>query len=227
MPAVLISQATQTPNLEQILDKHFEAMGGLDKLNSIKTARITLKVSDLGMDIKMVTETKRPSSFRIEMEVMGQKMPVIVNEEGGWRQDQRGLARLEGRDLSMSRIMAEFGRSPFIDYKARGHKLEYQGEADHNGAKAYKIGLATKEGYKNIVSIDTKSYLPVKFESINESGSVDNIILFSDYKMVDGINIAHTIEVSNPLSSGPNMKMVTEKFEINPSIDDSRFQPPK
>ena len=62
-PAALVSQNPQPPNLEQVLAKHFEAMGGLKKLTSIKSTRITGKMRSA----QIVIVTKQPYFIRYEL----------------------------------------------------------------------------------------------------------------------------------------------------------------
>jgi hypothetical protein len=53
--------------------------------------------------------------------------------------------------------------SVLMDYKARGHKVELQGQEDVEGVKAYKIKLTSKDdGKVTTYFISTKDYVLIK-----------------------------------------------------------------
>jgi len=91
VPAVLAAQEPDAPNLEQILAKHFEAMGGLDKLASVKTVRITtvksgvspFSRSDIFESAQLGFTYKH---YKVEMngKMLGENI-FVTTSKGGWR----------------------------------------------------------------------------------------------------------------------------------------------
>ncbi|MCL1893457.1 MAG: hypothetical protein FWG02_04365 [Holophagaceae bacterium] len=218
VPAVLVGQANEKPTIEQILDKHYSAMGGLEKLIEVKTTRATFKMQGGPVSVLGVIESRQPGSVRAEAEIMGQKKIEMINEDGGWDLSYSKPTAMSKKDVDEGRFTINLFVSPFVNYSEKGSKVEYVGTADRG--KTYKVRLTTAGGNKILYFIDISSYLIARVESSDTNAR------FSNYKMVSGINVPHEFEEPTPGAPG-SMKITLQKMEINPVIDDSRFESPK
>lgn len=70
--------------VDEIVDNHAKAMGGADKLLSLKTVKYDGKFSDGGADIPTVTTIKREDKARIDMTYQGMDMIKAYDGRVGW-----------------------------------------------------------------------------------------------------------------------------------------------
>lgn len=88
---------------------------------------------------------------------------------------------------------------------------------------AYKLVISMKNGENRIDFIDCKTYLELKWQ-----GRVsDNVFesYFRDYRRVKGLMYAFEID-SGLLGQPANQKIIFDKVEVNPPLDDARFGKP-
>jgi hypothetical protein len=252
LPAVLAAQAPDAPTLEQILAKHFEAMGGPNKLASVKTVRITAAISQPPILKSTVFESGQPGfTCRYDKVELGAKLfredIFVTTPKGGWVSDSGWNGGkpiefdVEGRKKyaiqhAKNLIFSHVGSSPFVGYKANGLKVEYLGLEDHAEGKAHKVALEyPSEGIALIYFLDSQSFLPVKVET-KYSGYKTKypIFAFDDYKKVGGINVPHAWAEFTPGAEGTSgrpdlppsqIQATVQKIEINPKVSDSSFLP--
>src|SRR2546430_7449009 len=109
---------------------------------------------------------------------------------------------------------------PLFDYKTKGNKVEYIGKEDVQGSPAYKLKLTTKQGMESNLYIDADTYLLIKSQSKRkiQGQEVEGETTFGDYKEVEGMMLAHSIEIH--AKGAPSGQIITiEKYELNPKID--------
>src|SRR5437588_11792772 len=84
----LCAFAQEKPDLtvEQIVQKHLDALGGLDKLKAINTLSATGKaiMSEGQIEAPMLMQMKRPSSMRMEITVQGKKIVQAFDGTTAW-----------------------------------------------------------------------------------------------------------------------------------------------
>src|SRR5690606_30559119 len=61
-------------SVENIIEKHLEALGGKERLRDLKSAQISATVSVAGFEVKAVTTVLQNTGIRIEQEVQGMKL---------------------------------------------------------------------------------------------------------------------------------------------------------
>ena len=115
----------------------------------------------------------------------------------------------------------------FIDYKTKGHTVELEGTEEIDGAKCHKLKLKRKVGDEKIYFIDAENFVPLMVRSFVSSGPAKgqaSETLMSDYKEVDGLMIAHTMEQKMNGQSQAVIKI--DKVELNPKLEKSLFALP-
>jgi hypothetical protein len=229
---VLLAQAP-APNLDQLLAKHFEAEGGLAKRKALKSMRITGKVVGSPMEVKIVTEHKRPSSFRVDVNVQGQTQSTAFDGKGGWKVNPfagygggKGAEPMTADEIKDAEIQADMD-GPLVDYAAKGHKVEYAGTEAVEGSPAHKIKVTLKTGNTQVSYLDTDSFLKVKETNkrMMRGQEVEIETLYGDYKEVNGFMVPHSIEQGMP-GNPQRGKFQIEKVELNIDLDDARFRMP-
>src|SRR5215470_14192592 len=135
---------------DDIIQKHAKAMGGLDNINKVKTVKMSGTVTAQGMDLPLTIQIINGKAMRSDVEVMGQAVTNSYKDGKGWKINPfAGAATAtDATDVELGDMKAQSSlASQLMDYKARGYKVELQGQEDVNAAKTYKIKL-TEPGNK-------------------------------------------------------------------------------
>jgi len=217
---------TQAQSIDDVLAKHFEATGQ-DKLTEVQTFFVKAKMSMMGMDMPMTMQMKKPNKFKIDMEVMGQKIEQGFDGESGWMRNPMagsGITDLKGPELKQAMQQADL-QGELYDYKAKGHTAELIGKVNADGKEAYRIKFTTADGAVKDYYIDANSYLiskvKAKVEQMGQTMEVETKIL--EYKDFDGIKIGSKMEIETPMGT---QSMVMEEIKLDEKMDDSIFARP-
>src|SRR5437867_3710060 len=72
-------------NVDEIINKHVEALGGKDKLNALKTLKMTASV-EVGPNMKapITMYFVNNKSTRTDIEIQGMKMVQALDGDSGW-----------------------------------------------------------------------------------------------------------------------------------------------
>jgi outer membrane lipoprotein-sorting protein len=212
--------------LKDVLDRHFKTIGQ-EKLTAVKTYSVKATVSQMGMELPMEMKMKRPNKFRMEMEMQGQKMIQVYDGEKGWiiaPWVSPEPQELEGAQLQQALDQADID-GELYNYVQKGHKAELIGKEQQDGMEVYNIKLTTKNGDVKNYYIDADKYLIVKAKAIvNAMGQeVEVVQRMSDYKNIDGVLMATTIESETPMGTG---RVILSEIKFNQDIDDAIFKQP-
>ena len=126
----------------------------------------------------------------------------------------------ELNDLKAQSMLA----SALMDYKARGHQIELQGQEDVEGVKTYKIKLTRKEDGKVITYfISPNDYMPIKMISSREiqGQDIDVETWFSDFKDFSGAKFVMTADQKIEGQTFQTIKFTN--IELNVPIDEKVF----
>ncbi len=216
----------QAQNLKEILDKHFKAIGQ-DKLAKVETYSVKAKVSQMGMDIPMEMKMKKPNKFRMEMDMMGQKMIQVYDGKKGWVVApwiSSEPQELTGPELDQAMSQADID-GELYNYEKKGHKVELIGKENIDGTEMYNLKLTDKNGNEKNYYIDADKYLisQVKATAVSMGQEVNVTQKMEEYKDFDGIKIATKIISKTPMGDA---EIVMEDVKFNPAIEDSIFEKP-
>jgi hypothetical protein len=226
---LLLAPIAHAQSVDDILAKHYEACGGLAKLKALNTMRVTGSMTmGPGMEAPFTMERKRPGMRRMEFTIQG--MTGIQAFDGaktwsvmpfmGKKDPEVGTAE----DNKNALDDADFDGA-LVDYKTKGHTIELMGKEPVEGADAYKLKVTKKNGNIEYDYVDAETYLLVKTEGkIKRRGTeMDGETTYSDYKDVDGLMQAFSMEVG---TKEMKQKLAFSKIELNVPLDDARFAVP-
>lgn len=224
------ADAGEPKTADEVIARYIEGIGGRKKLDSIKTKRMTGKsVVGGGMEIGMTMEAKRPNKTRVEIKFQGMTGVRAYDGEIGWSimpfMGKTDPERMPPDELEMFKEEADFD-GVLIDYKKKGHQIELVGKEEIEGTDAYKLKVTTKGGDVDYYYLDAEYFLLIKVKGKrNFRGmEIDYETDFGDYKEVDGLLIAHSIEQKG-FMGGATITFV--KVEFNIEIPDDRFAMPE
>lgn len=217
---------TQAQSLKEVLDKHFKAIGQ-DKLAKVETYEVKAKVNQSGMEIPMVMKMKKPNKFRMEMDMMGQKMIQVYDGEKGWVVApwiSSEPQELTGAELDQAMAQADID-GELYNYEAKGHQVELIGKEIVDGIEMYNLKLTDKNGGVKNYYIDADTYFirQVKAKAASMGQEINVTQKLQDYKDFDGIKIATKIVSSTPMGDA---EISMEEINLDTAIDDSIFEKP-
>jgi outer membrane lipoprotein-sorting protein len=218
---------------DEIVKKALDARGGADKIRAVQSERITGHISSAqGVEGGFVLELKRPYKMHSEISVDGQKIVRVYDgKSAGWTinpfAENKDIQPMSEEDLKSITEESDMD-GPLVDYKSKGHSIELVGKEDLDGKPVYHLKLTTKNGDVRSYLIDASSFLTAKWVGLRKIADKDFPweSVLSDYREVQGLKYPFKIEQGSP---GTDFKqtLATDKIEINPSLDDSRFSKPQ
>jgi outer membrane lipoprotein-sorting protein len=224
----LSAGADEPKTADEVIAKHIEAIGGQEKLDSVKTMRITGKAIGMGgMEIPVTAEFKRPKKVRFEFTMQGMTGTQAFDGETGWSvlpfTGKTDPEKMSPDMVEMIKDRADF-YSPLVDYKKKGHTLELVGKDDIEGSETYKLKLTKKNGDVEYHFLDTEYFILIQTKGKREFQGTETEFTtsYGDYKEVNGILLAHAIQ-----QGGMGGNVTFEKIEVNIDIPDERFTMPE
>lgn len=224
-PAMLAAQT-----VDEVIAKNVQALGGMDKLKSVNTLRVSGKLQIQGFEAQFLQRNKRENRVREEVSIQGMAQVQAYDGKGGWTVNPfsgRRDAELMSDDDSKSLQVDADIDGPLVDYKEKGHKAELVGHDSVEGTDCYKIKLTLKNGDIRYYYIDTDSFMELKLETQTTiRGTIqEGETYFGDYEKVNGIYYPFAFE-SGQKGDTNRVKYTIEKVEQNVPIDDSVFTVP-
>ncbi|WP_020596095.1 LolA family protein [Spirosoma panaciterrae] len=224
--ALCLSGLAQAQTVDELVDKHVAALGGMDKLNNVKTLYIERSMAINGMEIPSKSTIVVGKSMRTETSVMGNSMIQVVDGSTGWMVRPAMMGGTgDPEDMPADQLKSSKGQlDPFgalVNYKAKENKIELVGKEKVDGKDAYHLKVTTKEGQTVDEFLDATTYLVNKVKMAMNGQTAE--ISFSDYKDKDGIKFANTMEMASPQGA---LTFSTEKITVNGPVDESIFKKP-
>ena len=228
--ALAAPAAAQT--VDEVIAKHLEARGGLDKIKAVQSMKMTGKMTvGPGIEAPLSLEMKRPASVRLDITFQGNIGTQAYDGKTGWgispmsaKKDPEPMSAEDIKDMEEQGDMD----GPLVDTKAKGHTVALMGKEKVEGSDAYKLKVTLKTGDIRYVYIDADSYLELKTEARRtvRGSEVETESVSSDYKEVGGLILPYTIQQG--AKGQPQKQTITvDKIELNLPIDDARFTMPE
>jgi outer membrane lipoprotein-sorting protein len=225
----LAGQATpqqSQPTVEEIVAKHLEAMGGLERLKDIQTMKKVAKITMQGRETTTTMYFKRPNLSRQEVMIDGKQVinafdgttPWIINPHAGFN---RPVA-VSGAQAASIREDSSFD-GPLVDYKSRGTIIDYVGKEPVEGGEAHHLRVTSASRQVRHLYLDAGTYLEVKLAAEVERTKLEQ--LSSDYRDVDGVKVAHHLKTV--VNGAVQAEMHLESVEFNLPIETALFRMPK
>lgn len=225
-----LSAAAQTA--DEIVSKYVQKIGGMEKLQAIKSMRTTGKFNGGGgFEAVVVSEAKRPNMVRQDFSLQGLSAVNTYDGKNGWKinpfQGKKDAETLGEEELKQIVENSDFD-GPLVNYAAKGNKIEFVGKEEYEGSDVFKLKVTLANGTVKYYFLDTDYYVPIKIETkqINRGTEYESETVLGDYKEAGGVYFPFSVEIG--VKGSQNKSSITfEKIEINPAIDDSRFVMPK
>ena len=223
--------ATPDPTADEIIANYVAKIGGMDKLQAVKTVKKTGKFTGGGgFEARIAEENKRENMIRQEFTLQGMTGITAYDGKEGWKiepfQGKKDVEPLGEEEMKRIVEDSDFD-GPLVGYKEKGNKVELVGKEPVEGTDAWKLKVTLASGDVQYYFMDTDYFVPIKieFKRIVRGAERETETSIGDYKEVAGVYFPHSFETGNKGSSNRS-KVVFDRIEANVPLDDSLFHPP-
>lgn len=222
----------QDLDLDDVLARYYEAIGGLDAWKSVESMKVTGTMSmRRGMEVPFSRLVKRPGKIRMEFTVQGMTGVRASDGETAWmHMPFRGGSEpevIEGPRAQGLRDDADID-GLLVGYEEDEYKVELVGLETTEGTEAYKLKITKKESDIEYWYLDAEYFIPIKTEVLRSFRGNETVVevTISDYKEVNGLMMAHSFQITRQGGEG-GQSITFEQVELNVDIDDSVFRLPE
>jgi outer membrane lipoprotein-sorting protein len=233
MGASLIAAAAANGiTADELIAKNIEARGGMDKIHAIHSLRETGKLRFGGSSTEMgfTNLLKKPGMLRQEFAYQGLVSITSYDGTEGWQirpfRGRKDPEKLDADDVKTTQTEADL-EGPLVDYKSKGHSVEYQGTEDVDGTEAHKLRVTLKNGDVRYIYLDPDYFLEIRYRDrttirgVQEEYETD----LGNYEKVNGVYFPFSLETGRP-GEEKSQKIEIEKAEANVDIPDTVFHFP-
>lgn len=209
-----------------IMEKHIEALGGMDAVVAEKTTHLTATLTLPGLSGTIEQWTMHPGMERLDVDLGVLKQTTGDNGDVMWALDTNGKLQITRDKATLTRRIVDvaLGEYEYLDRASSLFSLSYDGTDDVGGVACDVVRVENSLNDDiTLFYIDTPTHLLVKQSSILPDGVSHS--LFSDYRDVGGVQHAFRSD-TELLPIGQTQTAVTTAFDVNPEIDPSIFDPP-
>jgi hypothetical protein len=205
---------------DEIINDYITAMGGADKLASIKTIYMEGEINSNGTKRATRKWIVNKKAMRNELTFNGITSYTIIRQDSGWTfAPNRGRKKPE--PMTASAVASNQPNldieGPLVNYKAKGYKVTYVGTDEIEGTEAYKLEEVINDSLTKTFYVDPDSHLIMRVRTKSSMGGRVSISGsdFSDYtKTAEGYMF--------PMETG-NIKYTLVK--VNTEINNNLFTP--
>ena len=209
---------------DEIIQKHIDAIGGVDNWKKIKTMKMTGSVSMQGMEMPVTITTEQKKGMKVEFTLNGMTGYMIVTDKAGWNYAPfGGQTKPEPLPDEMVKHMQDGldVQGSLIDYKAKGHKVVYLGKDDVEGTDCFKLKMTKANGKEETMYFDASNYYHIRsVEKTTANGKeMEQTATYGNFqKLPEGIVCPMSIDQGQ----GP---VAVKSVEINKPVPDNFFYP--
>lgn len=222
----LTAFSVKAQTVDEVVDKHIEALGGKAKLAELKSVRMETNLSVQGMDIPVVITRVHNVGQRVDISAMGMDGYIINTPTAGWSYMPfmgQTAAEAMPEDAVKESVDELDMQGYLLDYKAKGNTVELVGKEDVDGTEAFKLKVTTKSGKVRTLFIDTKNYYIIRTvaKAVVMGQEQEVVSNLGDYKKTaEGFVFAHSI--GGAFGQGD---LTVTKIEVNKPVDEKVFKP--
>lgn len=222
------------PTLDEIMDRHTEAQGGAALLESVRSVRVALDITEPGFTVTGDYLATREGHMRIDIYADGTRVfTEALGPDGGWQMGVDGTVR----DLTAEGLKAlERGIVGNLyglhEREALGYRYRLVGETEHGGTPAFEIEEVAPDGFSKHFYVDARTWHivgDVKTSALHpdvDSREQRQQTFYTAFMQADGLGYASVAETRD-MDTGALMQTVrTNERMINPEIDVAIFNRP-
>ncbi|KPK63412.1 hypothetical protein AMJ83_07010 [candidate division WOR_3 bacterium SM23_42] len=212
-----------------ILEKHFEAIGGLENLKAMKTMyqEGAIVIEGAGLEGTFKQWSERPLRLRQETDLKIVSEVSGDNGEVSWVVDANGKVLIKRdentlKEREVRKLMEEY---EYMNSESEFFTLTFEGVEKVNGKDCYVVKIANTINQDVQINFYNKSNFYLLRTMIIKPDNEDHIT-YSDFRTVDGMTFPFREKVKT-LPTGETTTVEYAKYAFNVEIDNSLFEPPQ
>jgi hypothetical protein len=232
LPASLQAPAAPGRAPGALVEAAIAAKGGLEKLRSIRTVKVDSLVTLLDasggrVEVPTMTAIRYPGGFRIDAALPGGHLTQAFNAGQYWVQDARGAR--EAPAALASEILSNVQRDavPMLLALADGRLTATRVGDVTDRARTLPAIEVRAAGMRPITVVfdpDTHLIVRQRYATAAGAGTATMEEFFSDYRPVDGVQVAFRAEVRR--DGAPLLERVVRSVELNVPLAAALFTKP-
>ncbi len=213
----------QTQTVDEVINKYIEALGGKEKLLTLKSVRYTGNINIQGNDVSIVQTKLNLKGMRMDIFVAGtENYQFVTPEKGVVFMPVQGMTE----PSPMPEDQVKSGQNqldvqgPFLNYKEKGTAVELLGIEKLNGEDNYKLKVTFRNGLVTTCFIGAKNYYINKTVAKRKINGEDTDMetTFASYKQnADGFWFPYS-------TTSMQGDLIYDKIETNISVDENIFK---
>jgi hypothetical protein len=223
--------ARAAPSADEVIAHNVAARGGADKLHALTVLKRTghLVIPGMRLELKVVEWKTAAGEYRQDVTLQGLTAIQAYDGHDAWqvqpfegRKDPSRMSADEAKGLALAADVA----GPFVDYKAKGHTVEYLGLEDVDGTPAHKLRVHLKWGDESTYWIDPDTWMVIRELDRQTIRGAEQLteIDYGEYELVAGVYVPMA-EEQGPKGSEPSrrQKFVYDAAEANGAVPKGSF----
>jgi hypothetical protein len=189
---------------KQVIDNYVTALGGKQKLESVKTLSMKNTISVMGMEMEGKT-VKKDNKFKSTQSMMGQEMSQVFDGE-------KGFANQMGQKMDFP-----------ADQVAKLKDAKIMDALGMNPEKMKTVEKKQIDGKDYIVlsSDDSKYYFDAKTNLLWKTEGDKGTMIISKYADIDGIKFVEEMSID---AAGQQVTVKNSDIKINQPVSDDEFK---
>lgn len=222
------ASAQETPSLETVLQKHAEALGGMERLDAVDTLRLSGTFIAFSEEGTFTLTRMRPNGYLLRYQMLGSDLVESYDGEDAWTiHPDLGLPQavpMNHAERAAVQAQADFF-GPLIRPDQKGHTVTLVGRSDFEGTDAWELSVVRSDETEETWYLDVDSYLPVGRRTVTTDWGRPHplTVFYDDWREVDGIQLPFYWE--NEFFIRHQIVQV-EEAEVNPTVEAADFDRP-
>lgn len=220
-------------SLDEILERHVQALGGHEKISAVHSAIQHLEYREGSFVIPDAFIARMRPYYKTLADPKNIKVDISEGYDGSaWEyySDPGVVIRTVGAAAAAARHGTEIIDS-LVEYKSSGTRIELAGRDTFAGQPAYKLHVTLADGFDKDMFIDPVSFLIVgdrRSAPIHAFGSaVQSENRIGDYRPIKGVFFPFSIKEIE-IATGKELNSNTiQSMVVNEPMDSSFFSPPQ
>lgn len=220
--------------VDALVAKHVAARGGAEKLRAIKTLRFSGRVrygsGDAPMEMDYAMVQSRSGRSRGETTFQGITSVEAYDGAEAWSVDpfdgRQDAFRQSADDTRQMAHEADID-GPLVDWRQKGHKVDYLGTEDIDGTPAHKLRVRYKDGDVEYDYLDPDAFLTIRIVREARIRGVERVTEtdLGDYTQVAGVWVPLSVE-SGARGRPKGARFHFDRVDANVELPDDLFRFP-
>lgn len=193
-----VSHFAQSQTANEVIAKHIEAIGGMEKLQKLKTVVMEGSMNVMGNEMVIKIFQENDKGMRQNISLSGMEGYSIITPAEGWSY-MPFMGQTEPQAMPKEELVQAIDdldlEGSLVNYLEKGHTVSYEGKEDVGGTLCHKLKVVRKSSGENILFIDAATNYIIRTLKRGETmgQQVEMATDFSDYRDVEGYKMPFSI----------------------------------